>query len=62
MADEWEETGSSGHYSLAQQAEDAVKSIQQREFRHKKTAERRIFYKYGYQDWREAIAKGQTRD
>lgn len=36
MSDEWEETGSSGPYSLLQQGEDALKGIQQREFVHTK--------------------------
>jgi hypothetical protein len=62
MSDEWEETGSSGPYSLLQQGEDALKDIQQKEFVHVETGERQVFYKYDYQSWGEAIEEGQTRD
>ena len=62
MSDEWEETGSTGPYSLLQQGEDALKGIEQREFLHRETDARQVFYKYSHQDWGEAIEEGQTRD
>ncbi len=62
MSDEWEDTESTGPYSLLQQVEDALKGIQQREFIHTETGEIRVFYKYDYQSWGEAIEEGQTRD
>ena len=62
MSDEWEDTGTSGEYSALQQAEDAVKGIEQREFEYVETGEIQTFYKYDYQTWGEAIEEGQTRD
>jgi hypothetical protein len=45
VSDEWEETGSSGPYSVVQQAEDALKGIQQREFIDTEAGNRQIFYR-----------------
>ena len=56
MSDEWEDTGTAGEYSALQQAEDAVKGIEQREFEYVETGEIQT------QTWGEAIEEGQTRD